>query len=250
MTRVTKLGLAVLAVGVTACSPLRLQVPDRLAAVQPLPVTKKTTNILTGKGTLRVADHEARFNEDGARTSSSDWGTLKTCGTRRDYTLELAALSQATTLALRCQEAMSGKQADFPLWGGELSVADAQNRLHCAEAAGKGRVDFREVRESGGRLQPGELQVEGQVELGATRLRLSSVSRDAQGHRLAYLGFHVARPDGEVVAAFQARQPAQVWLSPELSAEERDAAVLAAFTLALQQTWTGEGARDCETAAR
>jgi hypothetical protein len=147
---------------------------------------------------------------------------------------------------VECEEQMSGQQASFAMLGGELTLGDAQNQVSCQLVGEGGRAYF--LQAPGGDVL-GVKRVEGQVSVGEVQLRVESLGRETQGALgMPYLGFQLRRGD-EVVGLVQTRGPMQLWLAPTLRAEEREAAVLGAFTLLLQQTWTDEGPRGCDRKA-
>jgi hypothetical protein len=234
------------AMAMAACTPARLAVPEPLAReAQPVKVEKEYRHLLSSRGTLKAGEYVAAFDEDGQSNSSITFGAAQVCRGRRAYRFELGSTERATPLKVECEEQMSGQKLATRVLGGELSVGDAQNRVSCRLEGAAGHV-FLEHAPGGDVLSA--KRVAGQVAVGAVYLTAESVGREAQGLGPDYLGFQLRR-DGQVVGMVQTRGPMQLWLSPELRPEEREVAVLGAFALLLQRTWSFEGPRDCDSQA-
>ncbi|MBF5042100.1 hypothetical protein FGE12_06815 [Aggregicoccus sp. 17bor-14] len=229
------------------CAPVRLEVPEPLARdAAPLKVEKKYRHLLSTRGTLKAGEYEAAFDEDGATTNRLGVGDAQLCHTEREYRFALASAGRAAPLEVECREQMTGQQVQLAAFHGELTMGTAQNRVSCRVRGGAGQVD---LQPAPGSAWVGTERVEGQVTVGAVHLSAESLGYDTQGvASVPYPGFQLLR-GGEVVGVVQTQKPLQLWLSPSLRPEEREAAVLGAFSLLLQTTWTFEGPRDCERQA-
>lgn len=231
---------------VVGCTPARLAVPEPLARdAAPVEVEKKYRHLLSSRGTLTAGEYVAQFDEDSEDTGRIGLGRAQLCRATRAYRFELASPSRPEMLKVECEERMTGQKVATRILGGEASVGDAQNQVRCRVEGTDGHAEFHQA--PGGDVLSGK-RVEGQVSVGEVRLSAESTGREAQGLGPAYPGFQLRR-GAEVVGMVQTRGPMQLWLSPGLRPEEREAAVLGAFTLLLQRTWTDEGSRDCDSQA-
>jgi hypothetical protein len=227
------------------CTPARLAVPEALAQdTAPLKVEKKYRHLFSSGGTLKAGEYVADFDEDSVSTGRIGFGAAQVCRSERDYRFALAAPGRSP-LKVTCEEQMVGQQLVTQVLGGELSVGDADNRVVCRLEGAPGLALFEQAK--GGDLLEGK-RVQGQVAVGGVHLSAESLTREEQGVLTPYLGFQLRR-DGRVVGLVQTRGEMQLWLSPALDAEEREAAVIAAFALVLQRTWDVEGSRSCDSQA-
>ena len=227
------------------CTPARLAVPESLAHdAASLKVEKKYRHLFSSRGTLKAGEYVADFDEDSVSTGRIGFGAAQVCRSERDYRFALAAPGRSP-LKVACEEQMVGQQLVTQVLGGELSVGDADNRVVCRVEGAEGLALFEESK-WGDVLEA--KRVQGRVAVGGVQLSAESLSRKEQGVALPYLGVQLRR-DGQVVGLVQTRGELQLWLSPALGAEEREAAVLAAFVLVLQRTWDVEGSRGCDSEA-
>jgi hypothetical protein len=221
--------------GMTACSPLRLSVPDSLEREAP-PIPIQVTRSSGDAGVLKAAEFTATYDLDGVDRTGGGVGSFTACRARAASRFELARTGREAPARVACEEQMSGKSA--------MGVSDSQNRMTCRLESG-GRLDFTQTRRVEGITTLAPI-VQGQAEVGEVKLRVESTSQQQKGMPVPYLGFHLLRGE-QPVASVQVHQPTQLWLAPGLSAEEREAAVLTAFSLLLQRTWTDSGPMDCDS---
>ncbi|MFP2910935.1 hypothetical protein ACLESD_39050 [Pyxidicoccus sp. 3LFB2] len=235
MQKVGVLVTGLVAGGLTACSPLRLGVPESLERQsQPLPIQQDKGS--RQEGTLKVAEFSARYDLDSVDwTRGGSLGSgLTACGANAAYRFTLASTARETPVKVECEEQMSGKSA--------MGLSTSQNRVNC-RLEGGGRLDLTQTRRMEGKATHAPI-VQGQAQVGAVNLRVESTNEQQKGLPVPYLGFHLLRGE-QPVASLQVLEPMQLWMAPELSAEEREAVVLTAFSLMLQRAWTSDGPLDC-----
>ncbi|MFP2926562.1 hypothetical protein ACLESO_15335 [Pyxidicoccus sp. 3LG] len=242
MRKVGVLVTGLVAGGLAACSPLRMGVPESLdREARPVPIHQDKDAL--GDGRLRVEEFFASYDTDAVERVSGAMSMATVCGARSAYRFELAHTRRANLLEVECEEQMSGKQAELAMGeGSTVGVSDSQNRVSC-KLRGGGRLDFTQTRRLEGATTLAPI-VQGQVEVEGVKLLVESTSAQQKGLPVPYLGFHFRRGE-QPVASVQVHQPTQLWLAPDLSQQEREAVVLAAFSLMLQRTWTSSGPLDC-----
>ncbi|NTX52850.1 hypothetical protein [Myxococcus sp. CA039A] len=227
-----------------ACSPLRLAVPETLAReARPVPIERHQRFLGTG-GTLSAAGYSALYATDAVEFMSGSLRNATACERKSAYRFTLASgVPSSRPTKVECQEKMTGVQAELEALKGQFTVGRGQSRVLC-ELEGGGRVELTQSAERQRAVTEAPV-VRGQAQVGEVRLSVLSASQSQHGLPVSYLGFHLLR-DERTVASVQVVNPATLWMATDLSAEERDAVVLTAFSLMLQRAWTPEGPLDCD----